>query len=227
MVKSMYFQRLINILPAEILTILATLGFLLIPTHPFNGEESHWIERTSEQELKRSAELLKIYSVVKSEALDLSDGWIWQISNTILEESRRRSLDPMLVLAVINVESSFEYGAVSAMGARGLMQIRPIVAHTLAKELIGKDTEALEPYFAESGPEQLDLHDPILNIKLGVTYLHLLKKSFRNLTLALTAYNRGPTDVKNRLEEDEVVPLDYANRVFSAYHGYRKAHRQN
>ena len=223
----MYFQRVICKLRADITALLAIVFFLLIPTHPFNGEESHWLERASLQELKEASELLKIYSVVKSEGANLKDGQIWQISNTILEESRRRSIDPMLVLAVINVESSFEQGAVSTMGAKGLMQIRPIVAHTLAKELVSKDTEALEPYFAESRPEQLDLHDPILNIKLGVTYLHLLKKSFRNLTLALTAYNRGPTDVKNRLEEDEVVPLDYANRVFSAYYGYRKAHRQN
>jgi soluble lytic murein transglycosylase-like protein len=116
------------------------------------------------------------------------------------------------------------------MGARGLMQVRPIVAHALASELLGKESgtnEALEPYFARFGPEQLDLEDPVLNIKLGISYLYLLKKSFRDLTLALTAYNRGPTEVKNRLEEDEAVPLDYANRVFSAYHGYRKTHRQN
>ena len=223
----MYFQRVISRLPADIAAVLAIVFLLLIPTHPFDGEESHWLERASLQELKEASELFKIYSVLKSEGTDLDDSRIWQISDTILQESRSRSLDPMLVLAVINVESSFEHEAVSAMGARGLMQIRPIVAHTLAKELIGKDSEALEPYFAESRPEQLDLHDPILNIKLGVTYLHLLKKSFRNLALALTAYNRGPTDVKNRLEEDEVVPLDYANRVFSAYYGYRKAHRQN
>jgi len=226
----MYFHRVRRSLLAEGLATFPLFFFLLIPTHPFNGEQSPWIERASRQEIREANELFKIYSVLKSEGTNLSDGAIWEISNTILQESRRRSLDPMLILAVINVESSFEHGAVSVMGARGLMQIRPVVAHALANELIGKETETsevLEPYFSRFGPEQLDLDDPVLNIKLGVSYLHLLKKSFRDLKLALTAYNRGPTDVKNRLEEDEAVPLDYANRVFSAYHGYRKTHWQN
>ena len=210
----MYFQWVIDRLPAEILVILAIFCLLLVPTHPFSGEEIHWIERLSQQELKESAELFKIYSVVKSEVPGLSDIRVWQISNTILEESRRRSLDPMLILAVINVESSFEHRAVSTMGARGLMQIRPVFANALAEEA---DLETWQ------GEKSLD--DPILNIKLGVFYLHSLKKNFRDLKLALTAYNWGPTEVKNRLHEDEMLPLEYAMKVLSTYRSYREDSR--
>lgn len=207
---------------------MAFLLFILVPTHPFRGDEGYRIELISQENPQEASELLKIYSLLKSEGANLSDGWIWEISNTILEESRKHSLDPMLVLAVINVESSFENGAVSAIGARGLMQIRPVVAHALARELVAKDEGtdgSLDDYLEGSALDQLNLDDPILNIRLGVFYLHSLKKSFRDLKLALTAYNRGPTEVKNRLQEDDFLPLDYAMKVLSTYQSYREERR--
>src|SRR5262249_55046896 len=83
-------------------------------------------------------------------------------------------------LAVIDVESKFQYGAVSPAGARGIMQILPDVAKSLV-ERIGPHQLSHAKSFR---PEFLD--DPVLNIKLGVYYLHDLKKSFPNLTHALT-----------------------------------------
>ena len=68
-------------------------------------------------------------------------------------------------------------------------------------------------------PEFLD--DPVINIKLGVYYLHDLKKSFRNLTHALTAYNMGPTETKNRLENDMEIPDEYSTLVLAAYRQYK------
>lgn len=213
--KYYYFQLLRSMLSPSRLATLALFSFLLIPSHPFKGENGHWIEFLDESRSKEAFELLKIYSVVKSQRADLREAWAWTISHTILEESNRRSLDPMLILAVIDVESRFQNAAVSTEGARGLMQIRPIVANALAEEA---DLDRWE------GEKSLD--DPILNIKLGVFYLHNLKKNFRDLKLALTAYNWGPTEVKNRLEEDEVLPLEYAMKVLSTYQSYLKKSRQ-
>jgi len=226
--KSYYFKILRRILSSSRLATLVLLTFLLIPSHPFKGENGHWIERIGFTDSKQAPELLKIYSVVKSQMADLWDSWVWDISNTILEESRRYSLDPLLVLAVINVESGFQNGAVSSEGARGLMQIRPIAANAVVRELISIDkgiNVAIEDSLDPSSFHPLDLDDPILNIKLGVFYLHSLKKNFRDLKLALTAYNWGPTEVRNRLEEDEGLPLDYAMKVLSTYHSYRKDSR--
>lgn len=229
----MYFQLLIDKLLLSKWANLAIFSLLLIPSNPSNPfplikESPHWLEQIdSNYNNKDASELFKIYSVLKSQRMELSDSSVWDVSTTILEESRKHSLDPLLILALINVESSFQTEAVSNQGARGLMQIRPIVANALAKELVSRDRgingameEPLEPIF-----EPLDLDDPILNIRLGVFYLHSLKKNFRDLKLALTAYNWGPTEVRNRLEEDEGLPLDYAMKVLSSYHSYRKDSR--
>lgn len=154
---------------------------------------------------------MKVYSIVRDKRPDLKDGWAWEISNAVVEESRRYGLDPILVLAIINVESRFQHGAVSTEGARGLMQVRPIVVRALAEE------RDLEPW-----AEEKSLDDPVLNIRIGVQYLHSLKRDFRDLRVALTAYNWGPTEIRNRLEEDEMLPLEYAMKVLSTYHSYHR-----
>lgn len=215
--KTLYFQLLKYRATAS---ILAILSLVLIPTDPFKGGSGHWIELVDNAGEKEAREFLRIYSVVKSHRTDLRDTSVWAITETILEESIKHSFDPLLVLAVISVESRFQDVAVSTNGARGLMQIRPFVANALAKEVdLGLDSE-----FITLNPESLD--DPVLNLKLGIFYLNYLKKTFRDLKLALTAYNWGPTEVKNRIEGDEEVPLEYAMKVLSAYHNYRKYNRQ-
>jgi soluble lytic murein transglycosylase len=223
--KRKCFQLVRDKLSASRMAFIALLFSLLIPSHPLNGERGHWIEQVKHPLAKGDSELLMVYSIVKSQRADLRDGWAWDISTTILEESRRHSLDPLLVLALINVESSFQTEAVSTEGARGLMQIRPIAANAVINELVSMDkgvNGAIENSLDLSILHPLDLDDPVLNIKLGVFYLNSLKKNFRDLKLALTAYNWGPTKVRNRLQEDEVLPLAYAMKVLSTYQSYRQ-----
>jgi soluble lytic murein transglycosylase len=160
-------------------------------------------------------ELMRIYSIVRSHRPDITEAEAWEISEVILEESSGYGLDPLLVLAVIDVESKFQYEAVSPAGARGMMQILPYVAKSLVQK-IGLHQLAHAKSFR---PEFLD--DPVINIKLGVYYLHDLKKNFRNLTHALTAYNMGPTETKNRLENDMEIPEEYSTLVLAAYRQYK------
>lgn len=162
-------------------------------------------------EKPRPQELVKIYSIVKSYRHDIADSEAWRVSEVILEESRKRNLDPMLVLAVIEVESRFQYSAISPVGARGIMQIMPgtgkFLTDTRADEI------GVKPVVFR--PESLD--DPILNIRLGVYYLDDLRKQFRNLNLALLAYNIGPSEIQTRLENNEQVSDEYAVLVRDAY----------
>lgn len=200
--------------------LLCLVAVVLIPAHPYRGKSGRRAELIEHPKGNWDYELFRIYSIVKSRTMDLKDASSWAISEAILIEGKKNSLDPLLLLAVIEVESSFQHAAVSHMGARGLMQIRPIVAHTLADKMdLGVYSES-----RELNPEALD--DPILNIKLGAFYLQYLKNQFRDLELALTAYNWGPTEVNNRLTTEEAVPLEYAMKVLSAYQNYRRLERQ-
>ena len=61
-----------------------------------------------------------------------------ELRKSILEESAKRKIDPLLVLAVIKIESGFQYAAVSPVGARGIMQIMPDTARSLTHSVGGK-----------------------------------------------------------------------------------------
>ena len=170
-------------------------------------------------EKPRPKELVKVYNIVKSHRADIADSEVWRISEVILEESLKRNLDPMIVLAVIEIESRFQYSMISPVGARGIMQIMP----DTGKFLTDAVSRELGLHPVAYRPESLD--DPIVNIRMGVYYLHDLKKQFRNLNLALIAYNAGPAEVQNRLENNQEFSQDFATLVLNAYQRYtnRKA----
>lgn len=88
--------------------------------------------------------------------------------------ARKYDLDPWLIRAVIEVESSFRPHAVSYAGAGGLMQLMPGTA-------------------AELGCA--DRFDPEQNIEAGSLYLRKMLDRFGRLDLAIAAYNAGPGNV--------------------------------
>jgi soluble lytic murein transglycosylase len=167
----------------------ALFGFqLIIPGHTtFTSTETSSLVEVAEA---APDERDKIFAIVKSHRPDISDLEAWRVAEVILEESEKRSLDPMMVVAVIRVESGFQYTMVSPMGARGIMQIMP---------------------------------DPLVNIRLGVYYLHDLTKQFQNLNLALLAYNVGPGEIQNRLAKNLEFSHGYATLVLETYHHYKKS----
>jgi soluble lytic murein transglycosylase-like protein len=123
------------------------------------------------------------------------------LAAAILEEATAAGLDPLLVLAMIEVESGWDPGAVSRRGARGLMQLRPA---TLASEA------------RESGLDGDDPHHPEVNVRAGIRYLARLVRQFGDDDLALVAYNTGPTRLASYVQAVGEVPghlLAYARRV--------------
>lgn len=100
-------------------------------------------------------------------------------------------VDPAVVLALIRQESSFDRGAVSPSGARGLMQLLPTTAMQEANELGASVT-----------PVVLTA-DAARNMQLGTAYLaQLLSRFGGSLPLALAAYNAGPHRVDQWLTEN-------------------------
>lgn len=108
---------------------------------------------------------------------------------TIIEESQKNGLDPLLVAAVIWVESRFNEDAESAKGARGLMQVMPQTGEWAAEQM------NIPNYSTEM------LYDPAVNIAIGTWYLRELSEEFDgNIYAVLAAYNGGRTHVKRWLE---------------------------
>ena len=116
--------------------------------------------------------------------------------------ARRFHLDPLMVLAVIQVESRFDPTAVSAQGAIGLMQLQGLTARGLAMDL------GLE----WTGDDLL--FDPDVNVLLGCAYLRRLMDRFGDQDAALAAYCSGPTFVEVRRDANGRIPLAYSDRVW-------------
>ncbi len=132
-----------------------------------------------------------------------------RVARAIVEESRAAGLDPLLVMAVIEVESEAQADAVSSANAHGLMQLRPPTLRFIA---------AQEGLGASAG--EAALHDPALNVRLGVRYLHRLERAFGSLGIALVAYNAGPHRVSGLLRARQPIPVQlrsYPARVRRAY----------
>lgn len=89
-------------------------------------------------------------------------------------EAKAQGLDEALALAVAEQESRWNPAAVSPVGAQGLMQLMPPTA---------ADMEVKDPF------------DPAQNAKGGVRYLKKLLEQFKDVKLALAAYNAGPARV--------------------------------
>lgn len=103
-----------------------------------------------------------------------------QHEDVIRQQAQEKNVDAALIAAVIYAESKFEDQESSA-GARGLMQITPEAAATIAR-----NSEA-------TSFELKDLGDPEINIRYGTFLLHeLLERYDGDEAAALAAYNAGP-----------------------------------
>ena len=98
----------------------------------------------------------------------------------ILAESRSRRLDPHLLAAIARQESAFAPEVTSHAGARGLMQIMPQTGRWWAGRLGVRDYS-----------DDLLFH-PEINVHLGAAYFADLQRQYKELQLALIAYNAGP-----------------------------------
>ena len=124
----------------------------------------------------------------------------------INQTAREHGLDPLLVKAMIKVESNFNPDAVSPAGAMGVMQLMPGTA-----ERVGVS----------------DAFDPDDNIEGGIKYMAMLMKLFNNnTTLALAGYNAGENAV---IKYGYKIPpyeetIEYVDRVYAHYDHLRNYH---
>ena len=115
----------------------------------------------------------------------------WQIFRSVAEELE---VDPYELLSVARRESGLYPRARSKVGARGLMQLMPATARSVArtrKEVYGGTNS---------------LYDPSTNIELSATYyVNLLSRFEGNRVKALAAYNAGPSRVVRWTQKEMAV----------------------
>ena len=131
---------------------------------------------------------------------DFSRSQARKLAKTINKECDQYDLDPFLILAVIQVESNFSPKAVSNKGAIGLMQVTPSTAEYLAEKM-GISIRGYK-----------SLHDPFINVRLGIYYLSILQDRFNNIEHTLMAYNFGPGRFED-YKDQGILATSYAKRV--------------
>lgn len=154
---------------------------------------------------ERAAMIVRLARTLDGFATGLDSATERRVAAAIYDESARWGIDPLLTLAVIETESTYRNGAISFVGARGLMQIRPFVGEELAARL------------RLSWAGHATLHDPIANVTMGVYYLAQLRGRFGDLATALAAYNIGPNAVQALIDEEREVPTGYVRKVLGSY----------
>lgn len=163
--------------------------------------------------------------VLAAAALGL--GYLWSLyrlypydwRTDIEQNAAQYGQDPLFVASVIRTESGWKPGAVSSVGAVGLMQVMPDTGKWIAGQNGWDYSDSLLP-------------DGSYNIRLGCWYLDYLSKAFDgNQTLTLAAYNAGEHKVKQWVTEGRFkdgsldIPYDetrrFVKKVMDSYEKYK------
>jgi soluble lytic murein transglycosylase len=158
------------------------------------------------KEVKREFYITKIVNNISLYNNTLDSKTIYEISKTIYEESTKYNFNPLLITALVKVESNFEPKTISDSYAYGLCQVRRFIAPELAGN-IGIKWDGAEK----------TLLDPINNIKIGVYYLSILNRDFNDLKTAIIAYNQGPYKVQEQSTNNQELNQEYINKVLDYY----------
>lgn len=128
------------------------------------------------------AEAADVYNVIYNDVscYNGDPGQAQWISQAVVYASDLYGVDPLLVTAIMENESHFNFNAGSGAGAVGLMQLMPATAAAIG----------VNPY------------DPLGNVIGGASYLRTMLDDFAGyggyaVTNAVAAYNAGPNAVYN------------------------------
>ncbi len=173
---------------------LGLLAGLLVPAPAAARVEVHQADSgrkvvSNENEVQRARRLApRLVAPPTETVLDLID-----------RQALAANLDPVLVRALVQVESGYNPAALSNKGAMGLMQLMPETARDLA---------VARPF------------EPEDNVRGGTSYLRALLDRFGRVELALAAYNAGPAAVA-RYGGVPPYPetVEYVRRILAMWRG--------
>jgi len=147
----------------------------------------------------------------------------------VLQETKKRNIDPRFILAIMKQESSFRADAKSPAAARGLLQL---VYDTALKYNQKAGFPSIQPD---------DLYNARTNIAIGCEYIAALKEEFGGLYEAIAAsYNGGEDNAMrwwNRTKPKDAGVFaaevgfaetkDYVFKVMRNYRIYRELYDEN
>src|ERR1051326_2590485 len=202
----------------------ATRIYLLIPdnVNSYYGELATRRLAASGDSIARQRAAERTRSVQGSIAAAMVD-YPAPYRNLVLNEAKKRALDPRLVLAIMKQESRFKVAAKSPSAARGLLQLT---------------IDAAQKYAPVTGIKQLtedSLYRPEVAIPIGCEYLGQLSRMFAGLPEAIAAaYNGGEDNVARWLGRSNqgdagvfaaeigfTESKNYVFKVMSYYRAYR------
>jgi len=210
--------QLITLLVSILLLISLLILYAVRQSHQLTEgslqqAEAHLRQLQIEEELVQWRQFDRIVSALqflsngKMNAEDLV-----QTSRLLHRLARNTSVDPLLLLAVVSVESRgdplilgrFRSGAES--GALGLMQIKLETAQIVARKM-GQRVRYHE------------LMRPDVNLLYGTAYLLQMVQRYGSLEKGLIAYNIGPGALESAISDRRHLSKRYYNRVLSNYKG--------
>jgi soluble lytic murein transglycosylase-like protein len=176
------------------------------------------LHEITEANRARSQQIATGTKIIISAKKDIEPRFAAKLARIIYDESEfSSSVEYPFLLAVIAVESRFNPDAVSPAGAKGLGQLMPATAESMARQAGMSFKPAL-------------LTDPRYNVKLSVQYLGKLKHMFQTNVLVAAAYNGGPLGaqkykkwIDGEIPQEQVHPetVSYVSMVMEKYYAYR------
>ncbi|HSQ40833.1 MAG TPA: transglycosylase SLT domain-containing protein [Fibrobacteraceae bacterium] len=172
------------------------------------GEDVDWLRQREEWAQGFVRTRLAVLEVAKRK---MTARQVGVLTETLWQQSRTYGFDPLLIVAVMQVESSsnpwargkFRSGAES--GALGLMQLKLGTAQLMGRALgISIQSEA-------------DLMKPEVNLLLGTYYLLRLIVRYGNVTKGLMAYNIGPYALEKKVRNGGRLPVGYSRKILVEY----------
>ena len=128
----------------------------------------------------------------------------------IEQYSVKYKVDPLLITAIMKVESNFNPKAKSKKGAIGLMQLMPLTAKEIS-----------EQYLNLKDFDEKNLYNPKYNIMIGIFYVKILFDMFNNnINLVLASYNAGLGNVQKWHQENPIIEYDSCEMPFKETKSY-------
>jgi soluble lytic murein transglycosylase len=188
----------------------------LLPESPRVQATLAWVDWRQGQIRPAITAMKRAYPEWVGEAGDRLPPEVWRILFPLRYDAELRlaaqkeGVDPALVAALILQESSFDPGALSRAGARGLMQVMPATGRRIARAKGQRYRRAA-------------LHDPETSLDFGTHYLRQMSDRFGGaVEKVLAAYNAGPhrVDAWTALR-GELPPEEFIEGIpFSETRGY-------